>query len=126
MKRESGHMTAIAIIMTLILASVLVYNVKLLSSERSFLYEREAMFRAETYMQMGRNDLLDKIRIDGMHEGETGIFNYPEGNITYKTIKLTEDVFVFQMEVTLNKSGRATAFLYYNDVKNEVVKWVVV
>ncbi|WLD92047.1 competence type IV pilus minor pilin ComGG [Alkalihalobacillus sp. AL-G] len=126
MKNESGYITALAIMMTLIILSVIAYNVKLLSSEQLFLQERKAWIQSDLYLQMGREDLVDKIKNEGIREGESGTFIYQDGKMQYETIKFSDEVYIFRLEVILNESGRATGFLYYNYVKKEVVKWTVV
>ncbi|WP_257345771.1 competence type IV pilus minor pilin ComGG [Pseudalkalibacillus decolorationis] len=127
MKNESGYITALSIIMTLIILSVMVYNAKLLMSERLFLQAREVWFQTSLHLQSGRKDLISKVRYEEeINDGDFGTFIYPDGRVNYFTTKLSDAIYVFRLEVRLNKSGSAIGLLYYDYVKNEVVKWVVV
>ncbi|MGP4080915.1 competence type IV pilus minor pilin ComGG [Pseudalkalibacillus sp. R45] len=126
MKEEGGYMTAFSIIISLILLSVTMYNIKILDSERQFHEKRLIWFKADVTLELARDEVFNNLLSGNIQADDEGSLSFPYGIVDYKVTQMPDDIYAVRFDLQLNESGRKTGLLYYNYVNQEVVQWMVV
>ncbi|WP_349407771.1 competence type IV pilus minor pilin ComGG [Pseudalkalibacillus sp. SCS-8] len=123
---QNGYMTALSVMVSLILTSVLLYNIQLLKSERAFIEERIAWFQVDVILQLAREDLLSELRAEALQRDDTGTLMYDSGLVRFSVSSYDPNTYVVRLEAELDDIGKGTGFLYYDYVNKRVLKWVVI
>ncbi|WP_221565528.1 competence type IV pilus minor pilin ComGG [Alkalihalobacillus sp. TS-13] len=119
-------MTAFSIIISLILISVTIYNIKILDSERQFHEKRLIWFKADVTLELARDEVFNNLLSGNIQADDEGSLSFKYGIVDYNVTLMPDDIYVVRFDLRLDKSGRNTGLLYYNYVNQEVVHWMVV
>ncbi|WP_261129428.1 competence type IV pilus minor pilin ComGG [Bacillus sp. Marseille-Q3570] len=126
MKQEGGYMTAFSIIISLILISVTIYNIKILESERQFHVKRLIWFKADVTLELARDEVFNDLLSGNIQADDQGSLSFDYGIVDYNVTLMPDDIYAVRFDLRLHNSGRKTGLLYYNYVNREVVQWKVV
>ncbi|MCF6137883.1 competence type IV pilus minor pilin ComGG [Pseudalkalibacillus berkeleyi] len=124
--KQAGYMTALSVMLSFILVSVLVANIRILNSERALIETRMSWFQTNIMIQLAREELMDQLRANTLQSGDEGIFTYSNGKVSYYITEEQQGVFRIRFEAVGKRNGKGTSLLYYDYANQEVIQWVVV
>ncbi|WP_408006739.1 competence type IV pilus minor pilin ComGG [Pseudalkalibacillus sp. A8] len=125
MRREGGYITAFSIIISLILISVTLFNIRILDSERKFLKKRVVWFKVNVTLELARGEVFDGLQSGSLRSGDDGSLTFQDGTAGYLVTQISEEVYAVHFNVQIDDTGKGAGLMYYNYVNKEVIQWVV-
>jgi hypothetical protein len=122
--KRNGFITPTTLVISLILFSVLMHQIKLLEQERDFIFEEKQVLILEQLLQMSTTDLLREIHSNT--EIENGSFDYANGTVSYSLIQNDGNEIGIRLKA-VTKDGRTNqVVLYYNRSIQQLTQWTEV
>lgn len=119
--KKNGFITPLTLVISFILFSTLLHQIKTLDQEREFLTEEKQAFLLEQLLQMGTTDMLEMIK--SSKNMEYGRLEYERGTVTYQTLEVTDEAIRVKLKAATNKGHTNQVILFYNIINQQLTEW---
>ncbi|MGO4887137.1 competence type IV pilus minor pilin ComGG [Anaerobacillus sp. MEB173] len=125
MNNEKGFVTPVTLILSLLLFSLLFYQVQQYTVEKRFLKEQEEILTMDALMQMGVVDIIDIIgAFDTPPQTLTGQLRYVKGNVHYVIAPGTEERLSVKLECVTNNGRKRNIEIFYDIISSDIIDWI--
>jgi hypothetical protein len=120
--KKNGFITPLTLVISFILLSTILHQIKTLEQERLFLMEEKQVFLLEQLLQMATTDMLEMLKAStNLIEGT---FDYEHGTVTYQILEKTNEEVRVRLRAFTDQGRKNQVILYYNLNNQELTEWV--
>ncbi len=124
MRNENGFILPLAIILSLLFAALVMFQIELLESDRHFFQERKNYFQHINLLHSASFDVLLILeKKDTIEVGENGELDFATGTVTYEIDNVSNDAITIKLFSTTGLTGTRQATFTYDQETKTITKW---
>lgn len=125
MRNENGFILPLAIILSLLFAALVMFQIDLLESDRQFFQERKNYFQHINLLHSASIEVLSILeKQDTIEVGENGQLNFAFGTVTYEVNNISGEAITIKLFSTTGLTGKRQATFTFDQETNTIIKWM--